>query len=306
MNPIAISQSNLLVSPIVLGMMRIASMSVSQAEALVAAALEAGVNHFDHADIYGKGECERIFGQVLKLHPDWRKKMIIQDKVGIVPGKMYDFSKEHILEAVDGCLDRLGVSCLDLLLLHRPDALVEPEEVAEAFDQLFRSGKVHYFGVSNHTPMQIELLRTCVKQPLLVNQLQWSLMHTGLTNSGIHMNNHTDPAISRDGYALDYARLNRMTVQAWSPLQHGFFEGVFVGSEKFPKLNEKLDVLGEKYAAVPSAIAIAWLLRHPASVQAIIGTTSIERVKAIARAADIKLTREEWYELYLAAGNTLP
>jgi predicted oxidoreductase len=306
MNMIPISQSNLIVSPIILGMMRIASLSESEAERLIETALEAGINHFDHADIYGRGQCESLFGQVVKAHPDWRKKMIIQDKVGIVPGAMYDFSKEHIIEAVEGCLERLGISAIDLLLLHRPDTLVQPEEVAEAFDHLQRSGKVHYFGVSNHTPMQIDLLRTCVKQPLIVNQLQWSLTHTGLTDSGLHMNNHTDAAVCRDGYALDYARIKRMTVQAWSPLQYGFFEGVFIGNEKFAALNKTLDMLAQKYSVTPSAIAIAWLLRHPTSVQAIVGTTHIEHLRAIVPAADITLTREEWYRLYMDAGHSLP
>ena len=306
MNKIALPQSNLLVSPVVLGLMRIGSMSVPEAESLIEIALDLGINHFDHADIYAGGKSEKIFGEVLKLHPDWRKHMIIQDKCAIVPGKMYDFSKEHILSAVDKSLANLGVSSLDILLLHRPDALMELEEVAEAFDYLSRTGKVHYFGVSNHTPYQIKLLRSMVKQPLIINQLQLSLMHAGLIDAGINMNNHTDAACDRDGSALDYARLHRMTVQAWSPLQYGFFEGVFVGNEKFPELNKVLDELAHEYGVAPSAIAIAWILRHPASMQAIAGTTNKQRLADISKAADITLTREQWYKLYMAAGHALP
>ncbi len=306
MNHIALPQSNLVVSPIALGLMRIGSMSVPQAEELIEGALNLGINHFDHADIYAGGQSESIFGEVLRLHPDWRKQMVIQDKCGIVPGKMYDFSKEHILESVDKSLNRLGLQSMDILLLHRPDALMEPEEVAEAFDILFRSGKVHYFGVSNHTPYQIDLLRTCVKHPLMINQLQLSLMHAGLIDSGVNMNNHSDGAIDRDGYALDYARLNRMTIQAWSPMQFGFFEGVFVGNEKFPELNLELNQLAKEYGVAPSAIAIAWLLRHPVSMQAIVGTTNLGRLTDIVKAADIHLTREQWYKLYMAAGHALP
>jgi len=306
MQNIALPQSNLLVSPIVLGLMRIGSMSVPEAEKLIEAALDLGLNHFDHADIYAGGNSEKIFGQVLKAHPDWRKHMVIQDKCAIVPGKMYDFSKEHILQAVDGCLERLGQSSMDILLLHRPDALMEPEEVAEAFDYLARTGKVHYFGVSNHTPYQIKLLRSVVKQPLIINQLQLSLMHAGLVEAGMNMNNHTDAAIDRDNSAMDYARLHRMTVQAWSPMQYGFFEGVFVGNEKFPELNKALDELAHEYGVTPSAIAIAWILRHPASIQAIVGTTNIGRLKDIVKAADVTLTREQWYKLYKAAGHPLP
>ena len=301
-----INQTDLVVSPVILGMMRIADMTPAKAEGLLASALDAGINYFDHADIYGSGKCETLFGSVLKKHPEWRDRMIIQDKVGIVPGKMYDFSKEHILSAVEGALKRLGVETLDMLLLHRPDALMEPEEVASAFDCLYKDGKVRHFGVSNHTPVQIDLLRTCVTRPLTVNQLQWSIVHTGLTDNGIHMNNHTDSAVCRDGYVLDYMRINQMTVQAWSPLQYGFFQGVFVGNEKFKELNKALDDLAEKYAVTPSAIAFAWLLRHPASVQVIIGTTNEQRVLAAVKAADVSLSRQEWYRLYIAAGHTLP
>ncbi|MCL2867197.1 MAG: aldo/keto reductase [Clostridia bacterium] len=306
MNKVSIHHTDLLASPIVLGMMRIASMSFKDAEKLVGTALEEGINHFDHADIYGRGACETLFGQVLKNHPDWREKMILQDKVGIVPGTMYDFSGKHIMEAVEGCLKRLNADSLDTLLLHRPDALMEPEEIAEAFDRLYDAGKVKHFGVSNHTPVQIELLKTCVKRPLIINQLQWSIMHTGLTDNGIHMNNHSDAAICRDGYALDYARIHKMTVQAWSPMQYGFFEGVFVGNSLFPELNKTLDAIAERYAITPSAVAVAWLLRHPTSVQVIIGTTNIQRVQAAVKACGVRLTREEWYALYQAAGHTLP
>ena len=292
-------------SQIVLGVMRINEKGKDPVAALEAA-YAGGINFYDNADIYGGGECETIFADALAKSSIRREDIYIQSKVGIRPGIAYDFSKQHILESVEGSMKRLKVDYLDSLLLHRPDALMEPEEIAEAFDELEKSGKVRYFGVSNQNPGQIELLKTAVKQPLLMNQLQFGVMHTGMIDEGIHVN-MTDPgSISHDNGLLEYSRIHKMTIQAWSPFQYGFFEGAFVGNEKFPKLNAKLQELADKYGVTPTGIAIAWINRHPAGIQTVIGTITPSRITEVCDASDVVLTREEWYEIYFAAGNILP
>ncbi len=292
-------------SAISLGCMRISGMSKKDAEKLLRTAIDEGINFFDHADIYGGGKSEEVFADALSDTPSLRDKILIQSKCAIHDG-IYDFSKEHILKSVEGSLKRLKTDHLDFLLLHRPDTLMEPEEVAEAFSQLKSSGKVLHFGVSNQKPLQMELLNRCLDEKLLVNQLQLSLCHTGMMDSGLNVNMQIDRARDLDGSVLEYCRLNQVTIQAWSPFQYGFFEGVFIGSEKFPELNKALDRLAEQYNVTPSAIAIAWILRHPAKIQAILGTTNAQRVKDICKASEVELTRMEWYELYKAAGNQLP
>ena len=232
--------------------------------------------------------------------------MIVQTKCGIRPGLCYDFSKEHILESVDKSLKHLNMDYVDILLLHRPDTLMEPEEVAEAFDILEKEGKVRYFGVSNQNSMQMELLQHYCSQKLIINQLQFSVAHCDIIDSGLNVNVHNDAGCVRDGSILEYCRLKEVTIQAWSPFLYGFFEGVFIGSEKFPELNKMLDELAEKYHVTNSAIAIAWILRHPAGIQAILGSTKKQRIAEICKASEIKLTREEWYALYMAAGKKLP
>ncbi|WP_423216160.1 aldo/keto reductase [Streptococcus equinus] len=296
------------ISEVVLGLMRISEMTVDQVEELIESALAVGINAFDIADCYGHGECERILGEVLKRRPDLREKMWIQSKCGIRSEEFtyFDFSKEHILEAVDGILERLGVDYIDSLLLHRPDALMEPEEIAEAFDILKAQGKVIDFGVSNQNPMMMELIKKDVKQPLVANQLQLSAAFTPSFDAGFHVNMKQDAGIVRDSSIFEYCRLNDVVIQAWSVLQFDYFGGVFLGSEKYPELNRVLERLAEKYQVTPSAIAIAWVLRYPAQMQAVIGTTKSERIAQAAKAADIVLTRKEWYEIYLAAGNDLP
>ncbi|SDQ02911.1 Predicted oxidoreductase [Streptococcus equinus] len=296
------------ISEVVLGLMRISEMTVDQVEELIESALAVGINAFDIADCYGHGECERILGEVLKRRPDLREKMWIQSKCGIRMEDFtyFDFSKEHILEAVDGILERLGVDYIDSLLLHRPDALMEPEEIAEAFDILKAQGKVIDFGVSNQNPTMMELIKKDVKQPLVANQLQLSAAFTPSFDAGFHVNMKQDAGIVRDSSIFEYCRLNDVVIQAWSVLQFDYFGGVFLGSEKYPELNRVLERLAEKYQVTPSAIAIAWVLRYPAQMQAVIGTTKSERVAQAAKAADIVLTRKEWYEIYLAAGNDLP
>lgn len=294
------------VPAVAVGCMRMNSMEVRQAAELIDKAMELGVNFFDHADIYGGGECEKIFAKALEMAGVKREDVFIQSKCGIVSGKMYNFSKEYIVGAVEGSLRRLQVDALDALLLHRPDALVEPEEVAEAFDELERSGKVRYFGVSNHTPLQMELLRKYVRQPLMANQMQFGAAHASMISSGMEANMMTDGAVDRDGGVLDYCRLHDITLQTWSPFQYGMFEGVFLNNEKFPELNRKIDEIAQRYEVSNTTIAVAWILRHPAGMQVLAGTMRPSRLEEICRAADIRLTREEWYEVYLAAGNRLP
>lgn len=290
---------------IALGVMRMAGLSVDEAEKVVLTAVENGIDFVDHADIYGGGKSEEVFAGVLKRNPGLREKIIIQDKVGICKG-YYDASKEHIIEAAEGCLNRLGIDHIDTLLLHRPDALMEPEEVAEAFTALRQAGKVRYFGVSNENPGQIELLNRYMPGEIIINQLQFSLCHTIMIDEGMNVNIHSAHATVQDGGVLDYCRLKDITIQAWSPFQYGFFEGVFLGSEKYPELNEAIAEIAEKYGVTDSAVAVAWILRHPANIQAIIGSMNPARIKDIAAGGNIGLTRQEWYRLYLAAGNPLP
>ena len=305
MKTITIPNTELKVPQIALGCMRINSKTKAEAEAFVKTALELGLNFFDHADIYGGGACEELFADVIGMTPSLREKVFIQSKCGIRKG-CYDFSKKHILEAVDGILRRLKTEYLDILLLHRPDALVEPEEVAEAFDILQLSGKVRYFGVSNQKPMQIELLKKYLNQNIVVNQLQFSIAHAIMLSNGLNVNMGNASAVDRDGSILDYCRLNDITIQPWSPFQYGFFEGVFLDDPKYPDLNKKIDEIAQKYGVTNSAIAIAWILRHPAKMQPVLGTINAERIRGIAKAMDIELSREEWYEIFCSAGNVLP
>ncbi len=305
MRRISIGNGAVSASEISLGCMRISELSKNDAANLINTALEEGIDFFDHADIYGGGKSEEVFAQAVDMSPSIREKFIIQTKCGIRQG-YFDFSKEHILEAVDGSLKRLKTDYIDVLLLHRPDALVEPEEVAEAFSILQSNGKVRNFGVSNQNPMQIELLKKYLNQKVIINQLQLSITNTGMIDAGINVNMKVEGSIDRDGSILDYCRLNDITIQPWSPFQYGFFEGVFLNNDKFPELNKKIDELAQEKGVANTAIAIAWLLRHPAKMQPIVGTTNVSRLKDICKASTIELTRQEWYEIYLAAGNKLP
>lgn len=307
MKTMKLGSSNLEVPVIAVGCMRIRSLDSAGAERIVQTALEEGANFFDHADVYGDGLCEKMFADAVHMNADVREKIILQSKCGIrKEPRMFDFSKEHILEAVDGSLKRLKTDYLDVLLLHRPDALVEPEEVAEAFDRLESTGKVRHFGVSNQNPMQIQLLQKYVKQPLVANQLQLSITNCTMISNGINVNMENDPAVCRDGSILDFCRLHDITIQPWSPFQYGFFEGVFLGNDKFPELNDKIDEIAAAYGVSNTTIAIAWLLRHPAKMQPISGTMNPARLKEICKATEIRLTREDWYGIYQAAGNELP
>ena len=296
-------------SNIILGLMRIQSLSDSEVQQLIGAAREVGVNFFDHADVYGSGPhgCEQRFGEAIRFTPSEREQVLIQSKVGIRDG-FWDFSKEHILESVDESLAALRTDYLDILLLHRPDTLMEPEEIAEAFDTLSAAGKVRHFGVSNQTPGQVELLKRSLHQPIFINQVQLSITHAALLAQGVAANMAgLDQSIDRDNGILEYSRLNGITLQAWSPFQKGFFDGVFVGDrEAFPELNDQLESLAEKYGVTPTGIAVAWIARHPANMQIVLGTTKPERVRESAAGSDLPLTREEWYGLFQAAGHILP
>lgn len=305
MKQIKLGKTEELVSQVVLGCMRINEVGKDPVE-VINVAYENGINFFDHADIYGNGECESIFAEAFVKTSIDRNDIFLQSKCGIIPGKAFDFSAKHIIDSVEGSLKRLKTDYLDSLLLHRPDTLFVPEEVAEAFYQLEKSGKVKYFGVSNQKPLQIELLKTAVKQPLVANQLQFGLGHTSMIDSGIYVNMKKEAAIDRDGSVLEYSRIERMTIQAWSPFQYGFFDGCFIGNDKFPTLNRKLNQLAVKYQVSPTGIATSWINSHPANMQTIIGTMTTKRIVEITRGADVQLSREDWYDLYQAAGNPLP
>jgi predicted oxidoreductase len=301
---IPFGKSGMNVPTLAVGCMRIANMQEKQADEFVDTALENGANFFDHADIYGRGKSETVFSKAIARYD--REKVILQSKCGIVSGKMFDFSYDHIVSSVDGILQRLNTDYLDVLLLHRPDALMEPEEVAKAFSHLKDTGKVRHFGVSNQNPYQMQLLQSCLDMPLCANQIQMSIMHAPTIQAGINVNMYNDPGVNRDGGILDFCRLNKITPQAWSPLQFGFFEGCFVDNERFPKLNETLSQLAEKYGVTKTSVAINWLLRHPAKIQPVTGTTNPQRLTECCRATEFTMTREEWYAIYQAAGNVLP
>lgn len=308
MRYITLGQDDKELSEIVLGMMRIEDKSVKEVEELVETALSVGINAFDLADIYGRGRCEELLGLVLKNRPDLREKMWIQSKCGIRIEEFtyFDFSKDYIIKSVDGILQRLKIDHLDSLLLHRPDALMESDQVAEAFDLLYKQGKVRNFGVSNQNPMMMELLKKDVKQPLAVNQLQLSAAFTPGFESGFHVNMEDSQVAMRDGSIFEYCKLHDVVIQAWSVLQFGYFKGNFVGNEKFQALNQVLDRLAIKYGVTSSTIAISWILRYPAKMQAVVGTTNPKHLREVSQAANFSLTRKEWYEIYLAAGNNLP
>lgn len=294
------------VPSIAVGCMRLADKTKSEMNHFIHTCIERGARFFDHADIYGSGQSEIIFGEAFSDDASLKREdIIIQSKCGIRKG-FYDLSKEHILQSVDGILKRLKTDYIDILLLHRPDALVEPEEVAEAFDQLAASGKVRYFGVSNHKPMQIELLKKYVKQDIVANQIQFSIPVSNIVANGMEVNMETPGSIDHDGSVLDYCRLNDITLQAWSPFQMPAWKGCFLGSAEYAELNEKIRILAEKYSVSDTTIAAAWILRHPSNMQVVTGTSSEERIKEIIAACDLSLTRSEWYELYLAAGHILP
>jgi predicted oxidoreductase len=311
MRTVPLGSTEISVPNVVLGVMRIGKMTDVEVQELVKTARASGIDFFDHADVYGPDlhGCERRFSEALRLTPAERAEITIQTKAGIVrEGPYFDYSYDHLISAVEGSLRALDTDYIDILLLHRPDALVEPDEVARAFDELEQSGKVRAFGVSNHTPRQIDLLKTSVQQPIVANQLQLSITHAPIITQGISANmRDLDQSVTLDGGGIvDYCRLNHITVQAWSPFQAGFFTGVFLGSDDYPELNAVIDRLAAQYDVPAIAIATAWITRHPAQMQVVLGTTNSARVAGAALGSDVPLTRAEWYELFRAAGHTVP
>lgn len=306
MKTMKLGSSNMEVPVIAVGCMRMDSLGDSQAEIFIKEAIDMGANFFDHADIYGGGRCEEIFGAVLRENPGLREKIILQSKAGIVPGIMYDNSKKYLIDAVDGILRRLQTDYLDVFLIHRPDALTDAEETADALETLKRSGKVRYFGVSNQRTSQVQLLSRYLEHKIAVNQLQLSLTNATMIQSGFEANMLSDGAVDRDGGILDYCRMNDITIQTWSPFQFGAIEGTFLGNPDFLELNKELDIIAEKYGTSNTAVAAAWILKHPAKMQMIAGSMKVSRLREICEAAHIALTKEEWYRLYMAAGHVLP
>ena len=295
-------------SRIVMGCMRIADKPLQQTEQLIVEAVRSGVNMFDLADIYASGDCERVFGVAMRDLGIARKDYLLQTKCGIRKngtGKWFDFSAEHIIESVENSLIRLNTEYIDFFLLHRPDTLVEPDEVAEAFAKLKAEGKVRATGVSNMSAGQMRCLQKSGVE-IVANQVQFSLGHTLPVDAGFYVNMTDNEATTRAGDALEYCREHGIALQAWSPFQYGFFEGVFLGNPKFPKLNAVIEKVAEKYGVTPVTIAVAWILRHPAFKQVVSGTTNMERMHQICQATEIELTREEWYDLYASTGKVLP
>ena len=304
-------------SAVALGIMRMLNLTSDQAANVLDQVQAMGVTHIDSADIYGVGQSETIFGEALKKSAVSRDDLFIQSKGGIVPDpqkssgdvvldQRYDFSKQHLLAAVDGILQRMQLDYLDAFLLHRPDALMEPDEIAAAFDSLHQSGKVRYFGVSNFNPQQVELVQAATSQKLMANQLQFGVMHTGPIQFGLHTNMTDSPSVNHDGGIIEYSRLHQMTIQAWSPYQYGLFAGSFIDNPKFPALNQELQTLADKYGVTKNAIATAWILRHPAHMQVILGSMNPQHLRESIAGSDVTLTKQEWYDVYLAAGNDLP
>lgn len=317
MKQVKMGNTNWTASAVALGIMRMEALSVDDATKSLQTAVDAGINFIDSADIYGMGKSEENFGQALKQSGIARDKLFIQSKGGIVTdparshgsfvfGQRYDFSKQHILEAVDGILERMQIDYLDSFLLHRPDPLMEPDQVAAAFDELQMAGKVRHFGVSNFNPQQFMLVQEAVSQKLLINQLQFSIAHTGMVDFGMHTNMKDERSVDHDGGLLEFARRKGLTIQAWSPFQYGMFEGTFIDSPKYQELNDLLAQLAEKYHTSKNGIAVAWILRHPANMQVLLGTMTPEHIADSAAGADIELTKQEWYDVYFAAGNDLP
>lgn len=305
MKQINIGKSGLITSEIGLGCMRMGGLSAGEAAKVIHSAYAGGIRLFDHADIYGGGRSEEVFSAGLKESGIRREDIVLQSKCGIRKG-FFDFSKEHILSSVDGILSRLKTDWLDILLLHRPDTLMEPEEVAEAFNVLYRSGKVRYFGVSNQNPMQMELLGKATSQRLIVNQLQFSPVHTGMIDSGLTVNMKENASIQRDGMVLEWCRLHDVTIQPWSPFQHGMIQGVFLTNPAFSGVTEAIERLAAEKGLSASAMTLSWILRHPAHMQPVVGSMNPDRIAELCQADGSLISREEWYEIYRAAGNLLP
>ncbi|KXT83383.1 Oxidoreductase, aldo/keto reductase family [Streptococcus sp. DD11] len=296
-------------SQLVLGCMRLAEHSPEEIISVLETAGEVGINFFDHSDVYAGGQSEAKFAQALQLAKIPRDRFLIQSKCGlrdVHSNYHFDFSKDYIISSVEASLKRLQTDYLDVLLLHRPDALVEPEEVAEAFSRLHQAGKVRYFGVSNQNPYQIELLQKSLEQPLIINQLQFGPAHTPMIDAGLNSNMLNQLAVNRDGGVLDYCRLQGITIQPWSPFQVDLQQGLFMKHPKYAQLTAVLEKFAAAYQLSFEAMVLAWILRHPAHMQPIVGSMNPDRLRSMAAAFDAELSRADWYEIYKSAGNPLP
>lgn len=308
MKTILLGQNKIPVPAIIQGTMRFDRLTTNEVAAMFHNDLENGTNFVDTANCYGKPEglVESIIGKTFAENPGLRDKLVLQSKGGITfypDGRPYhNYSKEHLLKTLDASLSRLQTDHLDYFLLHRVDALFHPEEVAEAFDIMKREGKVLHFGVSNDVPYGIELLQKYCSVPIEVNQMQFSIAHADMCVQPIATNNHDFYAVDRDCGVLNYCRLKDITIQAWSPFQYGFIDGVFIDNPKYQEVNDAMQKVADKYGVNKTTIAIAWILRHPADMQVVCGTTRIERFNDCCKACDIELTYEDWYNIYLAAG----
>lgn len=291
-------------SPLIMGCMRISQMTQMELETWINTALEQGINIFDHADIYGQGVCEEKFGDVLKKSPKLRDSLILQSKCGIRDG-FYDLSGDYVIKSVDGILKRLKTDHLDVLLLHRPDTLADAQELGRGLENLQDQGKVRHFGVSNMNAMQIEWLQSNTRVILGIDQLQLSLAHTPMLDQGLYANMYVSEAADRTGSILEYCRMKNISIQAWSILQYGIFEGTFLENPSYEALNTALEDIAQKYGISKMGAAIAWILRHPAHIRPVLGSTNIQRIREAAQAVKVTLTKEEWYKLYCAAGHTL-
>lgn len=295
------------VSRLACGLWRIHQLDVEKGRRFISYAMERGVNFFDIAAVYGWGAAEERLGEILRVDPSIRDKILIQTKCGNIATtdgmRYYDFSKEHIITSVEESLTRIRTDHLDVLLLHRPDALFEPSEVAEAFYALHKSGKVRWFGVSNQNPLQIELLSQNLDMPILINQMQFGLAHAGMISRNFLVNTDAYARTDCDDDVMDYCRLRGITVQAWSPLQYGDSAGTFLNNTDFPLINQALAQMGEKYGVDASAIAIAWILRHPAGIMPLLGTLNEKHLDDALAAVNVELSRVDWYRLFVAAGN---
>ena len=317
MKQVQLGSKTLQIPAMGLGIMRMSESTAQTAAEAIKTAYEHGINYIDSANIYGQGKSEEIFSKGLKISKVNRENLFIQSKVGIVIdpnrshgsfvfGRRYEFTKDQILNSVDQILSRMQVDYLDAVLLHRPDPLMDLEGIERAFDILQANGKVRFFGVSNFNPQQFAMVQDAVNQRLMFNQLQFGLMHSGMIDFGINTNRSDADSIDPDGGLLDFCRRKQVTIQAWSPFQYGNFEGTFINNPDYPKLNAKLQELADKYQVGKNAIAAAWILKHPAQIQMIMGTMNPKHIADSAAGADVTLTNQEWYDLYLSAGHILP
>lgn len=300
-----IPRTDLKTQRIALGCMRMSNLSIEKAATVIETALENKINYFDHADIYGQGKSELIFAEAITQLGYSRDQYILQSKVGIRNG-YYDWSYNHIIKSTESILKRLNTDYLDVLLLHRPDTLMDLDEVAEAFHKLVQSGKVLYFGLSNVNAMQMELIQSRVDVPLVFNQLQFGPAHTPLIDLGLNVNTKKKSALDVSQPTLEYCQLNQVTIQAWSPFQVDLKQGLFMNHSDYQLLTKVIHQMAAKYGESFEAIVVGWILRHPANMQVIVGSMNPTRIQKMAQALTISMSREDWYTIYKAAGNSLP